>query len=705
MKLALSLAFRFRTTLIICLTIIASVPALAREQVTATTAQPIVVGEYKLPASVDPAVTSDVETELWAAVYRPSRDGRYPLLVFLHGNHNTCGRNDPELGIRIDDRFDYTYTGTCPKGWLPTPNHLGYGYLAKELAANGYVVVSINANRGVNVADGVDGDFGLNLRRGRLVLRHMQQLAAWNSGRVATPANLGFSMRGLMNFDQVGLMGHSRGGEGMRAVLAQYRDKGSPWPRRIGKTNFRAMFEIGPVDGQTARTLDADGVAWNVLLPACDGDVATLDGIQPLDRMIMRSAERLALPKSSIEVFGANHNFYNTEWQTSDSTECPGQPMLFPAYGGSEQQRQTARETVIPFFRAHVGGAALSILADRFDPSRPLPLSMQSITYFARGHATSLQKGSSFIIDDFTRDTGKSSRGATNIFHLIDEYHHGDAGFTHDPAQRAAKIGWSSRNAYLQVNASNTSVSLRRNGYRSLEFRVKLECDATLCSRDINPGGDVDFSIRLVNGNGSLSSPVKLSSAARVYRPVSAYSRYGWTNSVFQTVRIPISSFAGAEMSRFRGVRFSFDGSERNKISLGNVRLVKAAAGSPGPAAVAAAATSPRQAQRLEEPATGKNEVVAIRRGATASRAVPDAARVEMEIELTSTRDFGVTDALPTLYIGDQRFRLSRFVDGRTDRMIFSISDDAYRSLPNGAAIRLVIGGAPVWNFGKLSKP
>ena len=57
---------------------------------------------------------------------------------------------------------------------------------------------------------------------------------------------------------------------------------------------------------KTARTLDADGVAWNVLLPACDGDVATLDGIQPLDRMIMRSAELKALPKSSIEVFGAN---------------------------------------------------------------------------------------------------------------------------------------------------------------------------------------------------------------------------------------------------------------------------------------------------------------------------------------------------------------------------------------------------------------
>ena len=71
-----------------------------------------------------------------------------------------------------------------------TPSHRGYGYLADELAAAGYIVVSINANRGVNAADGVDGDFGLNLRRGRLVLKHLQLLAQWNR-RGGAPSSLG----------------------------------------------------------------------------------------------------------------------------------------------------------------------------------------------------------------------------------------------------------------------------------------------------------------------------------------------------------------------------------------------------------------------------------------------------------------------------------------------------------------------------------
>src|SRR4051794_30439019 len=49
--------------------------------------------EYKLPAAIDPDVLPGVYTEAWAQVYRPLYLGsrRHPLLIFLHGNHHTCG--------------------------------------------------------------------------------------------------------------------------------------------------------------------------------------------------------------------------------------------------------------------------------------------------------------------------------------------------------------------------------------------------------------------------------------------------------------------------------------------------------------------------------------------------------------------------------------------------------------------------------------
>lgn len=670
------------------------------------------VGEYKLPASVDATVAPEIATELWAAVYRPAKAGKYPVLVFLHGNHGTCGQYDEASGVRYDYSVEYTYSGTCPEGFVPTPNHRGYDYLATDLAKRGYVVVSINANRGVTAAGGVDGDDGLNLRRGRLVLRHLQQLAAWNAGPAKPPASLGFGLRGLLDLGHVGLMGHSRGGEGVRAALAQYRDAGSPWPGRIGKLGFEAIFEIGPVDGQTSRTLDSEGVAWSVLLPACDGDVADLQGIRPLDRMIMRSAEVKALPKSSFQVFGANHNFYNTEWQETDAYECAGQPMLFsPFEAGSERQRQTAQESMIPFFLAHVGSRKQPALAALFDPSRALPISLLKLSYFARGYTTSLVPSANVVIDDFTSATGTSSRGAANTSNNLSLYAHDTAGPSHDGGQRAASLAWTSRDAWFQANATATQAGLDGRSYGALEFRIKLECGDDLCGGTVNPQGDVDLSLRLVQGDGRLSAPVPLSSVARVYRPVSAYAGYGYTNSVFQTVRVPLKSFAGITLKNVRGVRFAFDRTAKGSIALANIRLVAADAGKEG-ARIATLQTSPAPTVQLRtqlvQPAD-TNSIVAVRRVAaaapgTVAPGTPGAVEAQVEVELTSSRRFPITDALPTLSIGGKTFQLSRFKPGSINRIIFSLSEAEYQALPNGANTTLQIGGAPLWQFGKFTR-
>jgi hypothetical protein len=85
---------------------------------------------------------------------------------------------------------------------------------------------------------------------------------------------------GKIDFSHVGLLGHSRGGEGMRAAYKFYQSDpgGTNWQSLIGPMTVEGIFEIGPVDGQTSLTLNALGTAWNVLLPMCDGDVFNLQG-------------------------------------------------------------------------------------------------------------------------------------------------------------------------------------------------------------------------------------------------------------------------------------------------------------------------------------------------------------------------------------------------------------------------------------------
>lgn len=86
------------------------------------------VAEYRLPPTIDPNIIGDRVTEIWAVVHRPAHLFRqpYPVIIFLHGNHATCGRGS---NPRIDDNIDYSSTGTCPSGYVVVPNHRGYDYL------------------------------------------------------------------------------------------------------------------------------------------------------------------------------------------------------------------------------------------------------------------------------------------------------------------------------------------------------------------------------------------------------------------------------------------------------------------------------------------------------------------------------------------------------------------------------------------------
>src|SRR5262249_21489132 len=200
----------------------------------------------------------------------------------LHGNHFTCGYGE---NPRIDDSAQYTFTGTCPPNHVVTPNHRGYDYLADLLASWGYIVVSINANRGINAAGGTADDLGLNLARGRLLLKHLQRLSEWNRFG-GTPESLGVELQGKLDLSHVGLLGHSRGGEGVRAAYKLYSDSSdpnpvNPWSNRIGPANFEGIFEIGPVDVQTTRGLNAAGTTCNALLPTSDRHDSNLQRLTP----------------------------------------------------------------------------------------------------------------------------------------------------------------------------------------------------------------------------------------------------------------------------------------------------------------------------------------------------------------------------------------------------------------------------------------
>jgi hypothetical protein len=684
--------------------------------------------EYKLPPTLDLDV-SGMATELWARVYRPVTldNPPYPLLVFLHGNHGTCGVLLPSPpfppNIRNDNRTQYTFYGTCPTelGYVVTPNHLGYSYIAERLASWGYIVVSINANRGVTAAPGTTDDLGVNLVRGRLVLRHLQRLSEWNTNG-GTPDSLGVELQGTLDFGNVGLLGHSRGGEGVRAAYNQYRDPGSPWPAWIpNPITFQGIFEIGPVDGQSNRVLNADGTTWNVLLPMCDGDVSNLQGIKPLGRMMV-SPDFPATQKSSFTVWGTNHNFYNTEWQISDSDGCsgPGNPALFGQFiPGSEKQRQVSQAAVMAFFRGNVGAHANPSFNQNFNPQYMLPPVVTSATRVDRGFTDSPGPDVTLVAEDFDRPTGTSSYGVPNNASNI-TISHGSIPNDSDPdpygrpgVQRAAAISWSSSSGVFQTNWTNSGDGRDIINYRTLDVRLARQCNTPSCQNPnpLNPAGPTNFSVQLVLGDDSVSDPVQIKDYTSLVGPVGGGFTGNPLHPILQTARISLQDFTNADLTNVRGVRFSFNGTATGAIYVANIRL-SLLSGS-GTSVAAFAAGSSRENDVPEDVSISANPVINTDGNTLTVRTVNNSMAVgnqpAVEIVVTSNAEFPVKDELAVLRIGDKNFALSRYPDtGETNSLIFTLTSEEFAQVSSGAPVFVQYGfgdnSRVQWNFGTLDK-
>ena len=663
------------------------------------------IAEYKLDAVIDPDIIAGRFTEIWARVYRPDPlPDNSPLLVFLHGNHFTCGRCNVGLpdadghcsvGPRIDDNGQYTTSGTCPANYVVTPNHAGYGYLATQLASWGYLVVSINVNRGINAANGIIGDSGLNLVRGRMVLRHLELLSRWNQGLDPTPSSLGIDLTGKIDFSNVGLMGHSRGGEGIRAAYQQYRDGGSIWPPRIGPVTFKGMFEIGPVDGQTSRVLTPDGTTWEVLLPMCDGDVSNLQGILPYDRVRYTFTDSPATQKGNSTVYGANHNYSNTEWQQSDSAGCtgPNNPPIFnPSLIGSPQQQQVVQSLAMALFRGAVGTSANPLFLDTFDPLYTLPPTLSAVTRVDQGFTFSPKSPDvSLVLENFTSAaTFTTSNLASFARGTLTE---------HSAARQVGLVTWTFADSTVYLESDWASGPVDVSGYSIFEFDVDRQQNA------LNPVAPTNFHVQLVQGDGSLSDPLSANNYAVVDGPQGGP---GGIHAMLKTARIPLSDFTSIDLTQIAGVRFTFDDTTSGAIFLSTIAVDMAPP--PGMGANAAVASS---RQSLSTQGLIPPNVYTIGNTIEGAR-LSQAGNLGMVIvDLATDAPIGAKDELTIVKIGSEEFDLVDYRDGDPHRLSVMIPEDRFFTLAEGSDVSVQYGRGnsygdkwifPVLNRGALNQ-
>lgn len=301
--------------------------------------------DFGLVVATDPSlVVYRYPVQMTGSIHFPANgEGPFPLVLLMHGRHGTCAI----LGI------EGIGTHVCPNAMVvePVDSFAGYDGLAANLASHGYVVASINANQ-VNDRD-LAGDSGANARA-EVALATIDALAGVNE---AGGSGLD-ALQGRIDLTRIGLMGHSRGGEGMMRATTLNVERGDPYP-------IVALFALAPTD--FARWELADGTAFATILPYCDGDVFNLQGGWMYDDARSDLAKgQLSLGADQVlaQVItrGANHNFYNTVWTGDDNGGSPD-PWCGADESGNgrdepEEQRAHGDALMASFFRAFVGGEA-----------------------------------------------------------------------------------------------------------------------------------------------------------------------------------------------------------------------------------------------------------------------------------------------------------------------------------------------------------
>jgi hypothetical protein len=226
--------------------------------------------------------------------------------------------------------------------------------------------------------------------RVEMMAKTIDLIGRWNKS--PGPNGIGSSLIGRANLSKVGVMGHSRGGEGVNlfeaynatrpTTAAAALDYTTPGTTPTATSGFsipdygkryplKAVFSLAPVDGQGGFRPQFDAksaTAWATALPYCDGDVFDLEGAPVFERnKSVLSAN--GHPAIQFLVAGANHNYFNTDWANDDAQlfdfgdpTCVADPEHSPTRLSKAEERRVGVALMGAFLRRYVGGET------QFDP-------------------------------------------------------------------------------------------------------------------------------------------------------------------------------------------------------------------------------------------------------------------------------------------------------------------------------------------------
>lgn len=239
---------------------------------------------------------------------------KLPLVIFLHGSYMRDG--------------------------LTTYYDLGFADNMKALAKEGFVSLGINLTPVYALDTMEDNKKKLNKTEKdiftKILKKHIESLQKSVNGE-ENP--YGFDMKDKIDFNNIILVGHSRGGQNLFLGYDILKEMGY---------QVKGTLSIAPANYWPAFSSYPD-VPAAIILPQLDGDVHTMDGRQIFDRM--RSKERNA-DLQLLYLYSANHNNFNSLIFKEDNSfvDVDGNTLKSPM--NAKDQRTFASNYMVDFSKA-----------------------------------------------------------------------------------------------------------------------------------------------------------------------------------------------------------------------------------------------------------------------------------------------------------------------------------------------------------------
>jgi len=493
--------------------------------------------------------------------------GPYPVVIILHGNHPGC----PVPEGDTVDRWPCN-----PE--VERPNFRGFDYLVSQLAAQGYVALSINVN--------AENTFGFGEpvpieRLGQLVDLHLKSLSDASSGG---ENKFGVELQGRADLKQLAFIGHSQGGEYAywlteKAVLDT--------PDSFKNHGYGPVYGILMI-APSANWGGARGarLPLALILPACDNDVINQEG--QLFYEINRLDPDNSSWASSVWLENANHNFFNSTL-ADEAVTRPGRSDCEPILQAETQRdflSAYTKDFLAQIFNQDQDALArlgMDLQAQALSELYGLPARLASLAP-AYDRLRLLLPGSAAELETNLAGGSVTADGVTT-FYCEEGYYTPSVKPGSEPCKRVNLVipgnpamlvaSWSQSGAALRFSLPEGS---NLSQFSSISLRAALDPLSPLNKA----GAPQVFTIQLVDSQGNSASVHTRADEPALQFPLGVIEENdtfqgGWfTGRVpLTSIRIPFNDFVGANFAEVREINILFDQTPSGSLFMSDLELVR----------------------------------------------------------------------------------------------------------------------------------